>query len=108
MSIILEKPATSEARTLTISVPMTITRAMVVVAVDEASADKQVHPDALTPECVREALLVLLRVRGELALEDDGTFLDRTPDDPEDRPFWDAMYRAADRAFPELAPEVTA
>lgn len=108
MTIILEKPAVSEVLTLTVSVPMTFTRNMVAVAVDQAVTDRQVHPDELTPECIREALVIQLRVRGELDVEEDGSFLAKPADYPSDQLFMDAIFRAADRAFPELAPAVTA
>ncbi|MBL1100614.1 hypothetical protein [Streptomyces coffeae] len=107
MSIILEKPAVSEAPTLTISVPMAVTRDMVAAVVDLVVADGYGPADGLTPEFIRESVEVHLRVCGVLDLEESAKYF-TSADDGSVTDFIAAVYRAADRAFPELAPAVTA
>lgn len=104
MSIILEKPTQSEAPTVTISVSMDVTRDMVAAVIDEIVADGYGPVDSLTPEFIRESVEIHLRVRGALALEEDAGYF-ANPVDDSLADLIAAIYRAADRAYPELAPE---
>ncbi|MGW3427514.1 hypothetical protein ACWDHW_06095 [Streptomyces melanosporofaciens] len=108
MSIILEKPAQSEAPDLTITVPMTVDRDMLAYALDAAVGGGWGHPDDLDVEFIREYIGAELSVRGWLEVEQDKRLLRQGVEyEPGLRPHVEALYRAIDRAFPELAPAVT-
>ncbi|MGW7598138.1 hypothetical protein [Streptomyces antimycoticus] len=108
MSIILEKPAQSEApAAVTIGVLIAVTRDMVAAVVDQVVANGYGPADSLTPEFIRESVEIHLRACGTLSLEEDAGYF-ATPADDSLADYIAAIYRAVDRACPELAPAVTA
>ncbi|MFE9065025.1 hypothetical protein [Streptomyces violaceusniger] len=108
MSIILEKPALSEAGTITLSVPMDVTRDMLAYALADAGPGGWGTPDSWPVEFIRDYVKVELSVNGSLRAEQDAHLLRREAErDPVMRAYVEALYRSIDRAYPELAPAVT-
>lgn len=107
MSIILEKPATSEARTMSLVVSVEVTRNALAYALGDTDDGGWGPLEEWSVEFIREFVGVTLAGRGVLDLERWAHLLWRDADrDPAERAYVESVYRAIDRAYPELAPAV--
>ncbi|AEM87069.1 hypothetical protein [Streptomyces violaceusniger] len=109
MSIILEKPALSEPGMVHINVPVPVNRDMLAYALADTDDGSWGPLDGLPVEFIRDYVGVTLAGRGMLMLDQYSHLVWRdTECDPSLRAYVESAFRAIDRAYPELAPAVTA